>query len=155
MAASLLLFGALSTAVGSSPLELQSELQYAQRLRRLRSCLGNLDTHKLTPVDRVHLHHGINIANQTFSNSLADHSSAVVTGVVDNGASHGASNCFHDCDPASIRRLSKPISLDGIIAGGIDIHFIVTAHCETLNLVRAHHTEREKRVPDRSKNRST
>jgi hypothetical protein len=84
-ASSLLLFGALSTAVSASPFELKSELQYTQRLRRLRSCLGNLDTHKLTPVDRVHLHHRINIANQTFSNSLADHSCAVVTGVVDSG----------------------------------------------------------------------
>ena len=132
-ASSLLLFGALCGAVSASPFELKSELQQTQRLRRLRSCLGNLDTNKLTPVDRVHLHHRINIANQTFSNSLADHSSVVVTGVVDSGASHGASNCFHDCDPASIRRLSKPISLDGI-AGGIDIHFMGTAHFETLNL---------------------
>jgi hypothetical protein len=129
-ASSLLLFGVLSTAVSATPLELKSELQYTQRLR---SCLGNLNIHKLTPVDRLHLHCQINIANQTFSNSLTDHSSVVVTGVVDGGASHWASNCFHDCDPAPIRRLSKPISLDRIV-GGTDIHFIGTAHFETLNL---------------------
>jgi hypothetical protein len=57
----------------------------------------------------------------------------VLTGIIDTGASHGASNNFGDCDPSTIRRLSKPISLDGI-AGGIDIHYIGTANFETLNL---------------------
>ena len=40
-ASSLLLFGALCGAVSASPFELKSELQQTQRLRRLRSCLGN------------------------------------------------------------------------------------------------------------------
>jgi hypothetical protein len=132
-ASSLLLFGALSGSVAAHPFELKSQLQLQQRLRRHRSCLGHLETHKLTPLDRVHLHSSIKIANQTFSKSLAHHSSDVLTGIVDTGASHGASNNFTDCDPSTIRRLSKPISLDGI-AGGIDIHYIGTAHFETLNL---------------------
>ena len=132
-ATSLLLFSALSGSVTACPFQLKSELQFTQHLRKYRTFLGNLDTQKLTPIDRVHLHQRINITNQGFTKSLGDHSSTVVTGIVDTGASHGASNCFEHCDPNSIRRLSTPINLGGI-AGGIDIEYFGTAHFETLNL---------------------
>ena len=113
-----LLFTAISSTVAAHPFELKSELQFTQRLRQYRSCLGHLQTNKLTPIDRVHLHERINISTLEFNQSVSDHSSDIVTGVVDSGASHGASNRFEDCDPKTIKRLSEPITLDGI-AGGL------------------------------------
>ena len=132
-ATQLLMFGALSNTVTAQPFQLKSDLQFTQHLRRYRSCMGALQTQHLSHLDRVHLHKRIVIASQHFSKTMSDNGSDVLTGIVDTGASHGASPNFSDCDPSSIRRLSQPIPLAGI-AGGLEIHFAGTAYFETLNL---------------------
>ena len=129
----LLMFGLInSVALGSaSPFELSSDLSHLSTLRRMRSCQGELRTNKLNNHDLAIVQRHLRESGDQFLHAIG-HNNNVFSAIVDTGCSHSATNTFSDVDPQSIRKLDKPITLDGI-AGGLIINYIGKANWETLD----------------------
>jgi len=128
----LMLLSALNNSVTEShTFQLSSELKFRQQLRRCRSLQGDLQAHKLKPTELFALQRRIKSSNETFS-QVSSNDDHMFSAIADSGCSYSATNKFTDVEPASIRKLSTPISLGGI-AGGLLVEYIGTANWETLN----------------------
>ena len=120
-----------ASATQAHPFELKSDKRFRTHLRKYRSCLGYLDSVKVSPDDLPELHRRIKANTDTFKQVTQD-SMSVTSSVVDTGASFSCWNSLKDIDPKSIRRLKKPIKLGGI-AGGLSVEYIGLAEWETMD----------------------
>ena len=108
-----------------------SEVQFRHKLRKYRSFQGILQTNKLSKHDLQVVQRHLR-SSDAFLREATNYSPHIFNAIVDTGCSYSATNTFSDCDPASIRRLTEPITLGGI-AGSLQVEFIGTARWDTID----------------------
>ncbi len=124
-----LLLSALTSVCTASPIELSSEKEFKNSLKRCYN--GILDTQKLDTKAIQEVHHRIKSTSDQLHTVTQNHPDLVPV-IVDSGANYSLFNSFQLVDPTSIRRLAKPLKVGGI-AGGVEVHFTGIANCETLD----------------------
>ena len=63
---------------------------------------------------------------------VTQHNPDILPAIVDTGANYSIFNSFQYVDPSSIRRLSSPVNVGGI-SGGLEVWFVGTTNCETVD----------------------
>ena len=129
----------LSTMFQSSHmLQLHSEVQLRQDLRRYRNNLGGLDTHRLRPQHMAALKSKLVADGSLFSAVTKDHPD-IAASIVDTGSSFSLTNQKSLFVPGSITKLDQPIHLDGI-TGDCEIWYKGRAKLETVPASGVPHT---------------
>lgn len=95
--------------------QLRSQLQFRNQLRRYRSKVnGSLDISKIPDGEvKMALRTRIKDSSDAF-NDFTVHAPNAYTGILDTGANWNAVNDPKLCVPGSVKKLEKPIILDGI-----------------------------------------
>ena len=63
---------------------------------------------------------------------VTQHNPDILPAIVDTGANYSIFNSFQYVEPSSIRRLSSPVNVGGI-SGGLEVWFVGTTNCETVD----------------------
>ena len=120
---------------GVAPFSLASQKNLTQRLRKFRSFQGELQSNKLPKLEleqlQLQLKSSSDVMTTYAETALGANVQDMLSAVIDSGCSFTTFNTFKWVDKSSIRRLAKPIRIDGI-AGGLDIEYFGVANLEVL-----------------------
>lgn len=120
-----------SICAQSNAFELSSTRESFKRLRRFRSYQGELQTERLSNLDKAmvqkHLRNSTDLFHQATHGN--EH---VFSAIVDSGCTHSTTNSFADVEPTTIRKLSVPLSVGGI-NGDIKVEYVGRARWETID----------------------
>ena len=119
-------------------LQLQSDVQLRQDLRRYRNGMGGLDTKRIKPHHMAALKSKLVADSNLFSAVTKDHPD-IVASIADTGSSFNIGNQKNLFIPGSIKKLDAPIVLDGI-TGDCEVWYKGRAKLETVPTSGVPHT---------------
>jgi len=120
-----------SICANSNAFKLCSTRESFNRLQRFCSYQGELQTNKLSSLDRAMVQQHLRNSTDLFSKATGDHPH-VFSAIVNSGCTHSTTNSFSDVDPKSIRKLSKPLNVGGV-GGDILVEYVGRSNWETFD----------------------
>jgi len=120
-----------SITANSNAFDLCSTRESFNKLQLFRSYQGELQTNKLSSIDRAMAQHHLRNSTDLFRKAIGDHPH-VFSAIIDSGCTHSTSNSFNHVVPESIRKLSKPLNVGGV-GGDILVEYVGKSNWETFN----------------------